>query len=116
MDTGVDDPVYNHDFQPCEADVFSWVDSEKSYHIRLRMEVRAYNYLVETFAGARQLPPDQLWQEDETHWILDTTVHGLSPARWFYLILADKIEILDSPASEALKEDIRKFVGDWLKD
>ena len=116
VDTGVDDPVYNHDFQPCEADVFSWVDSEKSYHIRLRMEVRAYNYLVETFAGARQLPPDQLWQEDETHWILDTTVHGLSPARWFYLILADKIEILDSPASEALKEDIRKFVGDWLKD
>ena len=116
VDIEVDDPEYNHNFEPCNADVFSWVDRDHDYHIRLRMEVRAYNYLIETFAGARHLPPDQLWKEDDSHWILDTTVHGLSPLRWFYLILADKIEILDSPAAEALKEEMRTFVDNWLKD
>ena len=116
VDTEVDDPEYNHNFEPCNADVFSWVDRDHDYHIRLRMEVRAYNYLIETFAGARHLPSDQLWKEDDSHWILDTTVHGLSPLRWFYLILADKIEILDSPAAEALKEEVRTFVDNWLKD
>lgn len=57
---------------------------------------------------------DELYQEDDTHWILDTTVHGLGPLRWYYLMLADKIEILDSPAAEALKEEVRRFVEKWL--
>ena len=30
-------------------------------------------------------------------------------------MLADKIEILDSPAAEALKEEVRKFVEKWLR-
>ena len=114
VDTDVPDPVYNHDFQPCQADVFSWVDHDHDYHIRLRLEVRAYNYLVETFAGARKLPESELFQEDDNHWILDTTVHGLAPPRWFYLILADKIEILDSPAADALKAEVREFVEKYL--
>ena len=116
VDTDVPDPEYNHSFPPCEADAFSWVDADKSFHIRLRMEVGAYNYLTETFAGTRHLPPDQLYREDEGHWILDTVVHGLAPVRWFYLILADKIEILDSPAADALKEDVQRFVKAWLED
>jgi len=114
VDTDVPDPEYNHDFKPCQADVFSWVDKDHDYPVRLRLEVMAYNYLVEHFAGARQLPEDELYQEDDAHWILATTVHGLGPLRWFYLMLADKIEILDSPASEALKSDIRAFVDKWL--
>lgn len=114
VDTDVPDPEYNHDFKPCEADVFSWVDKDHNYPVRLRLEVMAYNYLVEHFAGARQLPEDELYQEDDAHWILATTVHGLGPLRWYYLMLADKIEILDSPASEALKSDIRAFVDKWL--
>lgn len=116
VDTEVPDPEYNHDFRPCQADVFSWVDKDHDYPIRLRMEVMAYNYLIEHFAGARHLPADQLWQEDDTHWILSTTVHGLAPLRWFYLILADKIEILDSPAAEALKAEVREFVWKYLSD
>lgn len=114
VDTDVPDPEYNHDFRPCEADVFSWVDKDHDYPVRLRLDVMAYNYLVEHFAGARHLPDSELWQEDDTHWILSTTVHGLGPLRWYYLMLADKIEILDSPAAEALKEEVRRFVEKWL--
>jgi hypothetical protein len=115
VDTDVPDPEYNHDFTPCAPDVFSWVDKDHDYPIRLRLEVMAYNYLVEHFAGARHLPADELWQEDETHWILATTVHGLGPLRWYYLMLADKIEILDSPAAGALKDEVRAFVEKWLR-
>ena len=115
VDTDVPDPEYNHDFKPCQADVFSWVDKDRDYPVRLRLDVMAYNYLVEHFAGARHLPETELWQEDDTHWILSTTVHGLGPLRWFYLMLADKIEILDSPAAEALKEEVRRFVEKWLQ-
>ncbi len=115
VDTDVPDPEYNHDFKPCQADVFSWVDKDHDYPVRLRLDVMAYNYLVEHFAGARHLPETELWQEDDTHWILFTTVHGLGPLRWYYLMLADKIEILDSPAAEALKEEVRKFVEKWLQ-
>ena len=114
VDTDVPDPEYNHDFKPCQADVFSWVDKDHDYPVRLRLDVMAYNYLVEHFAGARHLPETELWQEDDTHWILSTTVHGLGPLRWYYLMLADKIEILDSPAAEALKEEVRRFVEKWL--
>ena len=114
VDTDVPDPEYNHDFRPCEADVFSWVDKDHDYPVRLRLDVMAYNYLVEHFAGARHLPENELYQEDDTHWILSTTVHGLGPLRWYYLMLADKIEILDSPAAEALKEEVRRFVEKWL--
>lgn len=115
VDTDVPDPEYNHDFRPCQADVFSWVDKDRNYPIRLRMEVMAYNYLVEHFAGARHLPDTELYQEDDTHWILDTVVHGLGPLRWFYVMLADKIEILDSPAADALKEEVRRFVEKHLQ-
>lgn len=115
VDTDVPNPEYNHDFRPCQADVFSWVDKDRNYPIRLRMEVMAYNYLVEHFAGARHLPDTELYQEDDTHWILDTVVHGLGPLRWFYVMLADKIEILDSPAADALKEEVRKFVEKHLQ-
>lgn len=114
VDTDVPDPEFNHDYKLCRADVFSWVDKDHDYPISLRMEVMAYNYLMEHFAGARHLPETELYQEDETHWILNTTVHGLAPLRWFYLILADKIEILDSPAAEALKEEVRRFVRTYL--
>lgn len=115
VDTDVPEPEYNHDFKPCEADVFSWVDKDHDYPVRLRLDVMAYNYLVEHFAGARHLPENELYQEDNTHWILETTVHGLGPLRWYYIMLADKIQILDSPAAEALKEEVRKFVEKWLK-
>lgn len=114
VDTDVPEPEYNHDFKPCEADVFSWVDKEHDYPVRLRLDVMAYNYLVEHFAGARHLPENELYQEDGTHWILETTVHGLGPLRWYYIMLADKIQILDSPAADALKEEVRKFVEKWL--
>ena len=115
VDTDVPEPEYNHDFKPCEADVFSWVDKDHDYPVRLRLDVMAYNYLVEHFAGARHLPENELYQEDGTHWILETTVHGLGPLRWYYIMLADKIQILDSPAADALKEEVRKFVEKWLK-
>ena len=42
------------------------------------------------------------------------TTPGRGPLRWYYLMPADKIEILDSPAAEALKEEVRRFVEKWL--
>ena len=36
-------------------------------------------------------------------------------ARKAATILADKIEILDSPAAEELKEEVRRFVETWLQ-
>ena len=115
VETDVPDPEYNHDFMPCEPDVFGWVDKDHDYPVRLRLEVMAYNYLIEHFAGARHLSADELYCEDDSHWILATTVHGLGPLRWFYLILADKIEILPSPAADALKEEVRVFVEKYLR-
>lgn len=114
VDTDVSDPEYNEDFEPCQADVFGWVEPGQAYSIRLRMETIAHNYLIEHFSAARHLSENELWREDDTHWILATTVYGLAPVRWFYVMLADKIEILDSPDAEILKEEVRKFVQKWL--
>ena len=95
-----------------EADVFRWVDGD-CYHIRVRMEVGARNYLLEEYSNAKNLPLEEFYPDPESpdKWILDTHLHGLGAIRRFYLGLADKIEILDSEDSEALKEEIRSYVG-----
>lgn len=96
---------------PKEADVFRWLDDGgKSYHIKLRMDVGARNYLLEEYSRAERLPSDELYEEKKNKWILDTYVNGLGAVRRFYLGLADKIEILDTEDSEYLKECINDFV------
>ena len=112
-----DDPyTLPANMKPKKADVFRWMDGER-YHIRIRMSVAARNYLLEEYSDARNLPPEEFYPDPESpdKWILDTTLHGLGAIRRFYLGLADKMEILDSEDSEALKEDIRKYMGDYLK-
>ena len=96
---------------PKEADVFRWLDEGgRQYHIRLRMDVGARNYLLEEYSCAERLPANELYEEKKNKWILDTHVNGLGAVRRFYLGLADKIDILDSEDSDELKESINSFV------
>lgn len=96
---------------PKEADVFRWLDDGgKSYHIKLRMDVGARNYLLEEYSRAERLPANELYEEKKNKWILDTHVNGLGAVRRFYLGLADKIEILGTEDSEELKRSISDFV------
>lgn len=96
---------------PKKADVFRWLeDGGRQYHIKLRMDVGARNYLLEEYSCAEQLPPCELYEEKKDKWILDTRVNGLGAVRRFYLGLADKIEILDTEDSDELKISISDFV------
>ena len=100
---------------PRKPDVFRWLDEGgKKYHIRLRMDVGARNYLLEEYSCAENLPENELYRE-KNKWILDTWVNGLGAVRRFYLGLADKIEILPTEDSDALLEDISRFVEGNLR-
>ena len=93
--------------------MFRWLDEgKKSYHIKLRMAVAAKNYLVEEYSCAENLPKEELYEEKKDVWILDTRLNGLDAVRRFYLGLADRIEILDTEDSDALKAAIVKFVAE----
>ena len=102
------------------VDVFRWLYNEKtkeSYHVKLKMTVRAKNYLVEEFSCASRLPAEEFYQVREgrdDYWILDTTVFGIGAVRRFYLGLADMITILDTEDSDMLKENFRQFVADAM--
>ncbi len=96
---------------PKEADVFRWLDDGgKAYHIKLRMDVGARNYLLEEYSRVERLPSTELFEEKRNKWILDTHVNGLGAVRRFYLGLADKIEILDTEDSDELRNCINDFV------
>ena len=111
IETEFEDPYYTlPQMAPKKADVFRWLDDGVSYHVKLRMDVGAKNYLIEEYSCAEKLPPEELYKEGKDKWILDTRVYGLGAVRRFYLGLADKIEILPTEDSDALKEDISKFV------
>ena len=100
-----------------KADVFRWLDvGERAYHIKLRMDVGARNYLLEEYSMADQLPANELYEEKRDKWILDTRVYGLGAVRRFYLGLADKIEILDTEDSDELRADIADFVSRNIKN
>lgn len=103
--------------EPKKADVFRWLsDDGKTYHIKLRMDVGARNYLLEEYSCAEKLPKEEFYEEKKDKWILDTRLNGLGAVRRFYLGLADKIEILDTEDSEELKEEIEKFVNEHIKE
>lgn len=74
------------------------------------MDVGALNYLLEEYSTAGSLPKEELYEESPNKWILDTKIQDFGAVRRFYLGLADKIEILDSEDSKALKEDIARFL------
>ena len=99
--------------EPRQADVFRWILPEggRSYHVRLRMDVGAKNYLMEEYSCAEKLPKEEFYQEEKNNkWILDTHVNGLGAVRRFYLGLADKIEIMDTEDSDELKKEIAEYV------
>lgn len=94
-----------------EADVFRWLnEGKKQYHIKLRMDVGAKNYLLEEYSCAELLPETELYEEKKDKWILDTKVNGLEAVRRFYIGLADKIEILETEDSSELISRIAEFV------
>lgn len=110
IETDIPNPEYTHCFKKKAADVFRWIGDE-SYHIKVRMEVGAYNYLIEEYSMAKNLPSNELYMEEDGHWILDTHLHGLGAIRRFYLGLANKMEILETEDSAALLEDIKKYLS-----
>ena len=110
IEADIDDPVYTLErIAPKKVDVFRWLEEKESYHIKLKMAVGAKNYLLEEYSCAEQLPPEELYDDGEGNWILDTTVYGLGAVRRFYLGLADKIEILDTEDSDKLNAEIAAF-------
>ena len=114
IESDLDDPVYTLErMVPKKVDVFRWLEEDESYHIKLKMAVGAKNYLLEEYSCAEQLPPEQLYDDGEGNWILDTTVYGLGAVRRFYLGLADKIEILDTEDSDKLKAEIAAFRAEF---
>lgn len=101
---------------PRKADVFRWLDGEgRTYHIKLRMDVGARNYLQEEYSCAEKLPESEFYEEKKNKWILDTHVNGLGAIRRFYLGLADKIEILETEDSEEIKADIDAFIKAYIQ-
>lgn len=112
IDTDVKNPKYTHSFPPGVPDVFRWVNPQLNYRIRLRMDIGALNCLMEEYPDAKSLPEEELYQEEDGKWILDTVLHGIEAVRRFYLGLADKIEILDSEDSQKLRDSIAAFLHD----
>ena len=66
---------------------------------------------MEEYSCAEKLPKAELYEESRDKWILDTHVNGFGAVRRFYLGLADKIEILETEDSDALKKDISGYVA-----
>ena len=114
IDTDIEDARYDHSFEKGEADVFRWVNPSEDYHIRLRMSLFALNVLKDDYLEAGNLGEDELYQDGNDKWILDTHVHGLEPARRFCIGLAKQIEILDSEDVEKLRAEIRRYILDDL--
>ena len=101
---------------PKDADVFRWLeDGNKRYHIKIRMDVGARNYLLEEYSCAEKLPESEFYEEKNNKWVLDTHVNGLGAIRRFYLGLADKIEILETEDSEEIKADIAAFIKAYIQ-
>ena len=105
---------------PKKPDVFRWLDEgdgQQKYHIKLRLAAAARNYLLEEYSCAERIPAEEFYPDPDTKdkWILDTHLNGLAAVRRFYLGLADKIEILDTEDSEALKEDVAEYVRRYVK-
>lgn len=76
----------------------------------------ARNYLIEVYSNAKNLSENELYEESDGKWILDTRLQGLGAMRRFFLGLADKIEILPTEDSEKLQNDIRKYVAQNLDE
>lgn len=118
VESGEDTSPYTLEVtQAQQADVFRWLLPEggRPYHVRLRMDIGAKNYLLEEYSCAEMLPPEEFYEETRNKWILDTHVNGLGAVLRFYLGLADKIEILDSEDADLLRESIREYVGKYIK-
>ena len=112
---GKDFRITCHGGEPLLAgkDFYRWILPEggRSYHVRLRMDVGAKNYLMEEYSCAEKLPKEEFYQEQKNNKrILDTHVNGLGAVRRFYLGLADKIEIMDTEDSDELKKEIAEYV------
>ena len=106
--------------EPKKPDVFRWLDEgagQQKYHIKLRLAAAARNYLLEEYSCAERLPAEEFYPDPEKNnkWILDPHLNGLGAIRRFYLGLADKIEILETEDSEALKEDIAEYVRRFVR-
>ena len=115
IETEMEDPVYTLPLQPpIKADVFRWTDMGSRYHIKLRMDIAARNIFVEEYSMAKFLPEKEFYRDSDGKWILDTVVYRLGAVSRFYLGLADKIEILPTEDSTALKDDIARFLKENL--
>ena len=106
---------YTHSFSEGKADIFRWINPKVDYHVKLKLKVSALNALIENFSNAKNMPADELYQISPERWILDTHLHGWGAIVRFYVGNCGgskkEIEILDTEDSDALKEEIRKYIA-----
>lgn len=85
------------------VDVFRMTGYDR-HRVQLRLGVMAYSLLIEEYP----LAENEVFEVDETHWLLDTFVANYRGVGRFVIGLADDIEIIDTP-------ELQKYVDDYLK-
>lgn len=98
---------YESDHRKGYMDVFRMTGQSRT-HVRLEMNLRARNLLVEEFPMA-----ESEVREEGGKWVLDTYVSHMQGVGRFVIGLAGDVRIVDSPE---LLEYVRGYVRDYLKD
>lgn len=85
------------------------MSGETPIHVSLQMDLFCKNLLVEEYPATKN--DLQQHKGDENIWYYDAKVYRVEPIARFYLGLANRIKILDSPELTAF---VKKFVADNL--
>ena len=83
------------------VDVFRMTGYDR-HRVQLRLGVMAYSLLIEEYP----LAENEVFEVDDTHWLLDTFVANYRGVGRFVIGLADDIEIIDTP-------ELVKYVQDY---
>lgn len=110
------DEKYPHGKPKTESDFFRFT-GEKNIHVKLSMNNKAKNYLLEEYPLSKHLSAAEFYRTgegEETRWILDTYISNVVGVRRFYIGLADKIDILETEDSEKIHEEIQSFMNQYI--
>ena len=105
------DEKYPHGKPAVESDIFRFT-GECNIHVKLSMNIKAKNYLIEEYPLSRHLSDTEFYKTgegSEARWILDTYISNVVGVRRFYIGLADKIDILPTEDSDSILDDIKSF-------
>jgi len=106
-DVEILDETYPHGKQKEDSDIFRFT-GERNIHIKLQLNTKAKNYLIEEYPECRKLNESELYQSGD-YWILDTKISNVMGLRRFYMGLADMITILKTEDSSMILQNISDF-------